>query len=105
MLNHHSKRVAMHTGKWMPKFKADKDKIPTTLARVPVFMLPNKELITIPEDAEIREGFLLYLSEKPHKERRFVGLVSLSSPDERILQRSATNFVKYRSFACPAGAA
>ena len=77
----------------------------STCARIPVFMLPHKDLATIPEDREIHEGFLVRMSVRPHRpdERRFSGLVSISDLDApKLLEMSAvTTNVEFRSFSFP----
>ena len=75
---------------------------------VPVFMLPRKDLSTIPENEEIHEGYVVHMSLKPYREQVFVGLMSLSKldePDKQIFKESMAKFVKYRSFFCMARAA
>ena len=74
-------------------------------AKIPVFMLPRHVLKAIPEHDEVREGFTLHLSVKPHNERRYWGLISLSNADEPSVKKSAVTDIKYRSFTCVARAA
>merc|ERR1719159_1990098 len=95
MLKHHSKRIATLTSRWSPTLNPDADKCPTTPVLVPVFMLPQTDLTTIPEDNEIHQGFLVHLCTKLHQKRRFIGLMSLSEPDKQLLRQSETTSVKY----------
>jgi hypothetical protein len=72
-------------------------------AKVPVFMLPqNEDLRTIPEEAEIHQGFNLNMTLQPHQTRVFSGLVSMEDPKKikTAIERSATTAVEYRSFHC-----
>ena len=71
-------------------------------ARVPVFMLPHNKLSPIPEDGEVFQGFYVRMSLKPHQERRFLGLMSLSNIDEEIMERSATTELEFRHYCRPA---
>lgn len=67
-------------------------------ARVPVFMLPHNKLSPIPEDGEVFQGFCVRMSLKPHQERRFLGLMSLSNLDEEIMEKSATTELEFRHY-------
>ena len=69
--------------------------------QIPVFMLPhNDHLSMIPEESEVRQGFFLRISLKPHKERSFSGLMSLADADNGLVEQSATLAVEFRSFFC-----
>ena len=63
-------------------------------------MLPHNELSTIPEEAEIQQGFFLHMALPPHRTRVFTGLVSISNPDQLAIEKSATTAVEFRSFSC-----
>jgi hypothetical protein len=73
-------------------------------AEVPVFMLPRNNLSAIPEDGEIFQGFSVRLSLKPHQDRRYSGLMSLSNLDKEAIERSATTELEFRSYCRPARA-
>mmetsp|Transcript_20837 Transcript_20837/g.42899 ORF Transcript_20837/g.42899 Transcript_20837/m.42899 type:complete len:156 (-) Transcript_20837:1781-2248(-) len=71
-------------------------------AQVPVFMLPHSALSPIPEDGEVYQGFYVRLSLKPHQERIYSGLMSLSNLDEEAIEKSATTELEYRHYCRPA---
>jgi len=77
--------------------KAIPDRVP---ARVPVFMLPQNDVSTIPEDSEIHQGFSVNMTLQPHRTRIFSGLMSLSNIDKPAIDQSATTSVQFRSFSC-----
>ena len=71
-------------------------------ATVPVFMLPHNDLSTIPEDGEVYQGFSVKLSLKPHQERRYAGLLSLSNIDKEVMEKSATTELEFKQYCRPA---
>lgn len=94
----HSKLVYQSSSHQRSSYKA----IPSSVAAaIPVFMLPHDEDLlstAIPEEAEIREGFMVNMALPPHRHRVFTGLVSISDPDPRAIERTATTAVEFRSF-------
>ena len=73
-------------------------------ADVPVFMLPHNDLSPIPEDGEVYQGFFVRMSLKPHQQRRYSGLMSLSNLDREAIEKSATMELEFRSYCKPAKA-
>lgn len=71
-------------------------------AQVPVFMLPHNDLSPIPEDGEVYQGFYVKMSLKPHHERIYSGLMSLSNLDEEAIEKSATTELEFRHYCRPA---
>ena len=74
-------------------------------ATVPVFMLPHNELSPIPEDGEVYQGFSVRMSLKPHQERRYAGLMSLSNIDKQLMDKSATTELEFKQYCRPASVA
>jgi hypothetical protein len=68
------------------------------VVNIPVFMLPHNDLSSIPEESEVYQGFYVRMSLKPHRARRFAGLMSLSNLDKRAMDRMATTQLEFRSF-------
>ena len=71
-------------------------------ARVPVFMLPHNDLSPIPEDGEVFQGSFVRMSLEPHRERRYLGLMSLSDVDEEAIENLATTGLEFRHYCRPA---
>lgn len=71
-------------------------------AQIPVFMLPHNDLSPIPEDGEVYQGFYVRMSLKPHHERIYSGLMSLSNLDEEAIEKSATTELEFRQYCRPA---
>lgn len=99
----HSKLVYQKSPSHPKRSSAAYKAIPSTVAAaIPVFMLPHDDDLlatAIPEEAEIREGFMVNMALPPHRHRVFTGLVSISDPDlPRAIERTATTAVEFRSF-------
>ena len=73
---------------------------PKVPAQVPVFMLPQNDLLTIPEEAEIRLGFNVNMTLQPHQTRVFTGMMPMNNPDKEAIEQSATTNVEFRSYRC-----
>ena len=69
-------------------------------AQIPVFMLPHRDLPTVPEEKEFHEVFVLKMALKPHNQRRFLGLMSLYDIEKSNLAQSAMTNIKFKSYAC-----
>jgi hypothetical protein len=67
-------------------------------AEILVFQLPHNDLSTIPEGAEIHEGFIVRVPLQPHRERRFSGLLSISNTNEAVIGGWAASSIKFDSF-------
>ena len=104
LLKRNPGRFAKLHSRWLPTPNVNPETTPTPPTRsppmrIPVFMLPRRDLATIQEDEEIHEGFFVRVSVGPHLDREFWGLMSLSEC-HRFLEQSEATSVKYRSFSC-----
>ena len=99
------KNKKRHSKKFRKIYQASSDRASKALparvpAKIPVFQLPHNDLVSIPEEAEIHRGFIVNMTTQPHRTRIYSGLLSMSNPDKRAIEQSATTAVEYRSYEC-----